>query len=99
MNIHIPAGVFAVITTYFTARTLATVLNVFFWYKNPDDWAAFVEGQKRLSILVRLSRAWGIDWRKGLRLIRAFTATFRKQGFPLPEASDPAPDEPKVPKR
>lgn len=92
MNIpNIPTGLVIFATTYLSSRAVATALNLFFWFHNPDDWAAFVEAQPRLSILVRISRAWGIDWRKTLRLIRAMTATFRKQGVPFPEAEDPPP--------
>lgn len=70
---------------------VATVLNVFFWWRSPDDWAAFVERAPRLALLVRLSRAWGVDWRKTLRLTREATRAFRAKGFPLPEAEDPPP--------
>lgn len=85
---HIPAAVYIFATTYLTTRTFATALNLFFWFKSPDDWATFVERQPKLAMLVRLSRAWGIDWRKVLRLIRSTTATLRKQGLQLPEAVD-----------
>ena len=85
---HIPAALYIFATTYLTTRTFATALNLFFWFKSPDDWAAFVERAPKLSMLVRLSRAWGIDWRKVLRLIRSTTAALRKQGLQLPEAVD-----------
>lgn len=105
MNIHIPTGLWIFVTTYLTTRSLATALNLFFWFKSPDDWAAFVERSPRMALAVRVSRAWGIDWRKVLRLVRETTRRFRAQGLPLPEAVDlvvvvvASPSEPKVSER
>ena len=65
-------------------NTVSSILNIFFWFKTPEEWVAFAERYPRAADGIRLVRAWGIDPAKGLKAIQTLVEKRRPRTVPPP---------------
>jgi uncharacterized membrane protein YkgB len=53
---------------------VSAIVNVCFRFKTPEEWLQFVERAPRGALVIKVTRAWGVDPLKGLKVIRDYAA-------------------------
>ncbi len=81
------------------------ILNIFFWFKSPEEWISFAEKNPRAAAFMRLVRGWGFDPIKGLYAIRDLAKKRTARGGdsvrapPMPAPEDTLPGNGALPKQ